>query len=72
MVLCIILRRKLKEAATGYKSHVHCGGTLEKLNGERHHQVVIFVAIVGDAHRQMPQISLPGGDIHHLVFTVHL
>ena len=44
--------------------------TLQKLNGERHRQVVIFVAIVGDGHRQLPQISLLGGDIHHLVFTV--
>ena len=26
---CIILCGKLKEAATGYKSHVHCGGTCD-------------------------------------------
>ena len=30
----------------------------------------MFVAIVGDGHRQLPQISLLGGDVHHLVFTV--
>ena len=41
----------------------------KKLNGERHHQVVIFVAIVGDHH--LPQISLPGGDVHRFVFTVY-
>ena len=47
-----------------------CGtDSLYKLNGERHLQVVIFVAIVGDGHQQLPQISLPGGDVHHLVFT---
>jgi len=32
---------------------------------------MIFVAIVGDHHQQLPQISLPGGDVHHLVFTVY-
>ena len=29
---------------------------------------MIFVAIVGDGHRQLPQMSLLGGDVHHLVF----
>ena len=29
---------------------------------------MIFVAIVGDGHQQLPQISLR--DVHHLVFTV--
>ena len=47
-------------------------GQFLKLNGERHHQVVIFVAIVGDGHRQLPQMSLLGGDVHHLIFTVYI
>ena len=29
MYTCIILRGKLKEAVTGYKSHVHRGGTCD-------------------------------------------
>ena len=32
----------------------------------------MFVAIVSDGHQQLPQISLLGGDVHHLVFTVQL
>ena len=26
-----------------------------------------IVAIVGDHHQQLPQISLPGSDIHHFI-----
>ena len=47
---------------------LHC----KNLNGERDHQVVIFVVIVGDHHQQLPQISLLGGDVHHLVFAVYV
>jgi len=37
-----------------------------------YHKVVIFVAVFSDHHQQLPQISLPGGDVHHLVSTVSL
>ena len=30
----------------------------------RHYLVVISVAIGGDRHSVLPQISLPGGDVH--------
>ena len=41
------------------------------MNSAGHYLVVISVAKCSDRHYSLPQISLPGSDLHYLFFTVH-
>ena len=40
------------------------------MNSEGHYLVVISVANCSDRHYNLPQISLPGSDLHYSFFTV--
>ena len=40
------------------------------MNSEGHYLVVISVANYSDGHYILPQISLPGSDLHYSSFTV--
>ena len=41
------------------------------MNSEGHYLVVISVANYSDGHYILPQISLPGSDLHYSFFTVY-
>ena len=42
------------------------------MNSDGHYLVVISVAKYSDHHYNLPQISLPGSDLHYSFFTVKL
>ena len=70
-----------KVLVTEYKTitiHLNCSyentillrTTLQKMNSDSHYLVVISVAKCSDRHYNLPQISLPGSDLHYSFFTV--
>ena len=40
------------------------------MNSEGHYLVVISMANYSDSHYNLPQISLPGSDLHYSFFSV--